>query len=180
MIQVSWLEAVAYCRWLTEEEGLGEEDQCYPESLDSDDGTAIQLHPDFRKRRGYRLPTPTEWEKACFADVETLYPFGYDVSVGANFATLRISEIPGTHMVGTKMPNQWGLFGTCGNVSEWCSGRGKKNNRPVRGPTNKHGFQNLRVGVKPNGRYFSVGFRIARSIVDEQPSPALTVETAAP
>jgi formylglycine-generating enzyme required for sulfatase activity len=68
----------------------------------------------------YRLPTDAEWEYAARAGTTTAYSFGDDIKDlslygwhAEDFAT------GGTHPVGKKLPNQWGLFDVHGNAWEW-------------------------------------------------------------
>ncbi len=102
-IRVSWHEAMAFCRWLSERTGL----RC-------------------------TLPTEAEWEWACRAGTATPWSFGDKKSGVANFSdsTLRSwnwgrvepsysdgaqFSIPG----GRYPPNAWGLHDMHGNVAEW-------------------------------------------------------------
>jgi len=91
VINVSWHDAVAYAKWLSEQTG-----------------------------HTYRLPTEAEWEYAARAGTTTPYSFGDDDSLddyawyGENWNT------GSTHPVGEKKPNPWGLYDVHGNVWEWC------------------------------------------------------------
>ncbi len=82
-----WYDSVGFCRWLGQQSGLSEGDQSYaaPETLDKakyprEPNPAANWAPrDWPLelgRRGFRLPTESEWEVASRAAVRTLTALG--------------------------------------------------------------------------------------------------------
>ena len=93
--QVSWDDAVAFCRKLTE------------------------LHRQMgmlAEGSNWRLPTQAEWEYAARAG--TMGPRHRDLDAIAWYETNSGSR---THPVQQKEPNVWGLHDMIGNVWEWCA-----------------------------------------------------------
>lgn len=107
---VSWNDAVAMARWLSEKEG-----------------------------KTYRLPSEAEWEYAARAGTRTRYYSGddpqsllaaanvFDADAARNWPRWENQALAGhdgfafTAKVGSFAPNAFGLYDMHGNVWEWCS-----------------------------------------------------------
>ena len=119
---VSWNDAVEFCKWLSRKTG-----------------------------QNITLPTEAQWEYACRAGSTTALPNGPIVikglfnapaldtiawyggnssqgfvgHSGADSSKWSETQYPGgpcgTHPVGKKNPNNWGLYDMIGNVLEWCA-----------------------------------------------------------
>jgi formylglycine-generating enzyme required for sulfatase activity len=184
VVRVSWNEAAAFCRWLSQRSGL-------------------QIS----------LPTEAQWEYACRAGTDTPFWYGgldTDFSRLANLADAKLVEfasdvwdnskplknptrydewIPKDNRFhdgallsvtpGRYLPNAWGLFDMHGNVAEWtrtvyrpypynaADGREEPagpDRRVVRGGSWRDRPQrataSYRLSYWPYQRVFNVGFRI--------------------
>jgi formylglycine-generating enzyme required for sulfatase activity len=94
-VYVSWDDAVAFCKKLSDKEG-----------------------------NTYRLPTEAEWDYACRAGTKTAWSFGDEFKELGDYAWYRentwdIGE-KYAHQVRLKKPNAFGLYDMHGNVFEWC------------------------------------------------------------
>jgi hypothetical protein len=181
---VTWYEAAAYCRWLSEEEGLSEEEMCYPPVAEIKEG--MKLPPDFLSRSGYRLPTQSEWEWGARAGTTTSRHFGAS-SLLEHYGWFSSNAKVRTWPVGTLKPNESGLFDALGNVWEWINeqslsypsgnARATKDSsqttqitndvRVVRGGSFKSNATNLRSAYRsdnhPTNQNSNFGLRISRT-----------------
>jgi formylglycine-generating enzyme required for sulfatase activity len=121
---VSWYDAAQYCRWLSEKEGVREDQMCYPPvaviQRSKDGRTPLKLPADYLRRTGYRLPTEAEWEYACRAQAGTARSYGAGKDLLARYAWYSANSLNRTWPVGQKRPNDFGLFDMHGNLWQWC------------------------------------------------------------
>ena len=68
--------------------------------------------------RNFRLPTEAEWEFACRGGNNSR---GYKYSGSNNLGSVAWYSCGKTRPVGTKAPNELGIYDMTGNVWEWCS-----------------------------------------------------------
>lgn len=162
VVRVSWEEAMAFCRWLSEK--LGEE---------------------------VTLPTEAQWEWACRAGTATPFSYGgldTDFSAFANLGDANLRKLADegwrpkapdlvakvsrfddgtlvTAEIGRYRPNAWGLYDMHGNAAEWTRSNYSGTDRKViRGGSwrdrPKLSRSASRWAYDPWQKVFNVGFRI--------------------
>jgi formylglycine-generating enzyme required for sulfatase activity len=119
---LSWYDAAKFCRWLSEQEGVAEDQMCYPPIPDIKPGVALPKN--YLSRTGYRLPTQAEWEYACRAGADTNRYFGESEELLGNYAWYVKNSDDRAWPVGQLKPNDYGLFDTLGNLLEHVQERG--------------------------------------------------------
>ncbi|UCC96944.1 MAG: SUMF1/EgtB/PvdO family nonheme iron enzyme [Phycisphaerales bacterium] len=165
VVFVSWEDAVAFCKWLSQKES-----------------------------RPYRLPTEAEWEYACRAGTTTRFHTGLALPDGyaKHFIEGR-RQLPSPDLrVARTAPNTWGVYDLHGNVEEWCMdwygpypsaeqtdpvGCKQGDFRVVRGGSHSTEVRFLRsanrMGALADDRHWLIGLRV---VVGEAPkSPPLPV-----
>jgi len=173
---ISWDDATAYCRWLSQQE-----------------------------QTNYRLPTEAEWEYACRAGTTTQYSFGDNHTELDQYGWFNLNAAGRSQPVGTKRPNPFGLFDMHGNVYEWCQdffmqswymqtplhdpiGPAADSNHVIRGGswnvTASHSRGSDRSNFATSGHQNYFGFRVVR-VLDAPATtasvvPSVPVPTAGP
>jgi serine/threonine protein kinase/formylglycine-generating enzyme required for sulfatase activity len=176
VVNVTWNEAIAFCKWLTEKER-------------KEGGLA--------PNQFYRLPYDPEWSKAVGLPEETgrtpeardmgvpdLYPWGTDwpppkgagnytgEETGSDVAIRGYDDgFAWTAPVGSFAPNKLGIFDMGGNVWQWCmdSWNNESKAKVLRGASWYNGALKLsllsscRVHAAPDSSTDNYGFRIVRA-----------------
>ena len=153
---VSWYEAKRYAAWLSKMTG-----------------------------KHYRLPTEAEWEYAARGGTDTIYSWGDNPAIAAQYAWMASNAHGFVHTRGLLQPNGYGLFDMAGNVAEWCldaaapnySGAPSVADRAVededamkviRGGSYKSGVEDLAAARRdsniPTFRSTAVGFRLVEEL----------------
>ena len=190
VLGVTWYQAAAYCNWLSNEEGIDENQWCYETNSE---GQVTRLKADYLGLAGYRLPTEAEMEYATRAGAVTSRYYGETDELLPKYAWYLKNAKETTWPVGSLKPNDLGLFDVQGNVFTWCQesfkqyppGKGDEVvkdeeagflilptvGRVVRGGSFIFQASNVRSAYRfenvPLGRVDSVGFRVARTIRPE-------------
>jgi formylglycine-generating enzyme required for sulfatase activity len=112
---VLWYDAASYCNWLSRQEGIAEDQWCYPKAI----GPDMKIPPDWLERVGYRLPTEAEWEYTCRAGAASARPYGGSEDLLPEFGWFLSNAKRQMHPAGQKKPNDRGLFDVLGNAYEW-------------------------------------------------------------
>jgi formylglycine-generating enzyme required for sulfatase activity len=156
--QVSWFDAVSYANVLSRREGLP---TCY------DGATFVGTGC-----RGYRLPTEAEWTYAAHAghssaSITSIDPFAWHPG--------NSKQTP--HAVGTRQPNEWGLYDMVGNVWEWT--QEFEENTGTRAPASgisggswyspSDGTVPAHSYTSADRRWFHVGIRLVKTWTSDPP-----------
>ena len=181
-VMVSDEDAVAFCRWLTEKEGLAARGLVYRLPTDAEWSAAVGLASETGA-------TPEEKERNGSKDV---YPWGaaWPPPPGAgNFADATANKVAYytfingyddgfayTSPAGQFSPNAFGLYDLSGNVCEWCADWANRFERVMRGADFRtderlHLRSARRESNSPGSYGDHVGFRCVVAPVDGAPAP---------
>jgi serine/threonine-protein kinase len=186
---IAWFDAARYCRWLSEQENVSDDQMVYPPI--SEIGPEMNLPRNWMKRTGYRLPTEREFEYACRGGTTTSRYCGEGRELLPRYAWHLNCSDDHAWPVGSLKPNRFGLFDMLGNVAERCqretsvstgaeyseaAATSDSSERPVhigpqtvvRGGDFGDIGQNIRAarraGVPAQAQWGTVGFRVIRTL----------------
>ena len=131
--QVSWWKAIYFCNEMSKKCKL---EPVYNITYDDFDNPILKINQigespvepdkaDFKKTEGFRLPTSLEWEWFARGGEVAIQDGTFDKKYSGSDNPDKVAWHNGnskeeTHEVGTKNPNQLGLYDCSGNVWEWC------------------------------------------------------------
>jgi formylglycine-generating enzyme required for sulfatase activity len=158
-VNVSWEDATAYCKWLSQRTG-----------------------------KAYHLPSEAQWEKAARGTDGRIYPWGNEFdSQKANTLEAEIGGTTPAGQYSPQGDSPYGCADMCGNVWEWCadwfaegayhgraesavkdpSGPDGGSARLLRGGSFNYNHRSARCACRrryyPVGRLWDYGFRVALS-----------------
>ena len=131
----------------------------------------------------FDLPTEAQWEYACRAGTTTVY--SYENSANESYMWYSDNSSSMSHPVGTKQPNDWGLYDMHGNLWELCLdwygslssdvtdpvGSSSGSNRVRRGGSWYNGAKyctsSYRYNTYPSNMSSDIGFRLVRTLPNE-------------
>jgi formylglycine-generating enzyme required for sulfatase activity len=120
---VTWFDAVRYCNWLSQQEGIPEREWCFEPNSDGVFAAGMRLKPGYLSLSGYRLGTEAEWEFACRAGTTTARYYGDDPDLLDKYIWCSPNSSGRMWPVGTLKPNGFGLFDMLGNSWDWVLNR---------------------------------------------------------
>ena len=131
--KVSWWNAIYFCNEMSKKYKL---EPVYNITYDDFDKPILKINQigespvepdkaDFKKTEGFRLPTEVEWEWFARGGEVAIQDGTFDKKYSGSDNPDKVAWHNGnseeeTHEVGTKNPNQLGLYDCSGNVWEWC------------------------------------------------------------
>ncbi|MEO1526162.1 MAG: protein kinase [Planctomycetota bacterium] len=120
VLRVGFYQAAAYCNWLSDQEGIPEDQWCFLPNANGHYAAGMSIAPDALTREGYQLPTADWWEYACRAGSSTPRHYGYGTELSSPYVRWMGSrEGSRRNLIAVRKPNAFGLFDMLGNASEW-------------------------------------------------------------
>ena len=108
-----------------------------------------------KNSKGFRLPTVEEWD--IFANGKNNYLYSGGNNIG-QVGWYKKNSNGETHEVGSKIPNDYGIFDLSGNVSEWCWDIYYSQDRSIKGGS-WNDNENYCTIKERNGSTLSAGYR---------------------
>jgi serine/threonine-protein kinase len=134
-VSISWNDATEYCRWLSE-----------------------------RTKSSCGLPTEAQWEWACRAGSNEIWPSGSDATRLGEHAWFAGNSENLMHTVAQKLPNGFGLFDMVGNEWEWCDDYYSADVNRTSLTDDPHGSASGEFRVQRGGSAFDAAARVRMTV----------------
>ncbi|MEL6896270.1 MAG: SUMF1/EgtB/PvdO family nonheme iron enzyme, partial [Planctomycetota bacterium] len=110
------------CNWLSQREGIPENQWAYLPNQNGEIGPGMKIAPDHLRRSGYQIPTPDLWEYACRGNTSTPRFYGVGTELSREYVRWSATRSDPRGHNGLRLPNAFGLFDMLGNSAEWSIG----------------------------------------------------------
>jgi formylglycine-generating enzyme required for sulfatase activity len=174
VMNVTWYEAAHFCNWLSQREGIPEDQWCYTPNADGKYDAGMKIVAGRIHLTGYQLPIRECWQCAARGGTSTARPFGRGLELMPYYMWTQKSAKALAQPVAVTKPNRFGIFDALGNASEWSGGLTPRKGAIVDGfqITDQTKFAVLGGSLRVNERtirsdYFNRKFGVAR---DDLPS----------
>jgi formylglycine-generating enzyme required for sulfatase activity len=189
--RVSWHDAAAFCNWLSEKNGIGEDQWCFNVTW-TVNGPKATLKQNCLTLVGFRLPSATEFEIAARGGNPDARFFGATPELLSKYSCNPFTNDQNSMLqVGSLLPNRFGLFDMLGNTNEWTlfpktefssndlmmlSDESWQNSSGLLHETRGGSFYNFpryhrssyRMFYKPDTNLTTSGFRVVRTCVEAE------------
>lgn len=121
-VRMGFFIAAAYCNWLSEKEGIPEDQWCYLPNRGGEIGPGMRIADDHLQRSGFQIPTADLWEYACRGGASSPRPFGIGLELSSRYVRWSGSSSSSRQRSTARLPNAFGLVDMLGNGAEWSTG----------------------------------------------------------
>lgn len=182
--KISWYDAIEFCNKKSIKDGLIPVYEINKEIKDPDNINKydnkkylIKINPN---ANGYRLPTEIEWEYAAIGGKNSKFEC-FSGSDNADIVAVYKSLFENNEIIikpiGSKQPNELGIYDMCGNVAEWCwdwyiDSKGNRNGyKVIKGGSFESNITEIQICFRGDYRspiygFKGIGIRLVRNRIE--------------